>query len=187
MRNLFLFIVVLFCSFQVKAQASKEESVSAKKTAVKSLNQVYAAKVLNAYQENSKSKVEDLFYYFQLLTDASLTDDLKKEIVKNINLLYKNQNEKILDFTSETYDTILLAQFIQKLLISEPILFSVSSQSNYNSVDYQSWKIGYTVVRTKSGLEKKSNVTHKVYFIEVAKQFGDDKKEVTETFFGAME
>ena len=43
---------------------------------------------------------EDLFSYFQLLTDASLNNDLKKEVVKNINLLFQNSNAMVIDFTS---------------------------------------------------------------------------------------
>ena len=54
-----------------------------------------------------------------MLTDASLSDDLKKEIVKSINLLFKDPNTTVIDFTSESLDKITLQQFIQKLLISE--------------------------------------------------------------------
>lgn len=187
MNKKFLFIVILLCSFFVNAQDVVKESVSEKKAAsTMSLNKRFSAKVLNAYQENSKTKVEDLFSYFQMLTDATLNDDLKKEVVKNINLLFQNPNTMVIDFTSDSFDKITLQQLIQKLLISEPILFSVSDESRYDSVEYQSWKTGYTVSRTKSGIVTKTKIVQKVYFYETPKMFGEETKMVFSTLLGEM-
>lgn len=187
MNKKFLFIVILLCSFFVNAQDVVKESVSEKKAAsTMSLNKRFSAKVLNAYQENSKTKVEDLFSYFQMLTDASLNDDLKKEVVKNINLLFQNPNALVIDFTSDSFDKITLQQFIQKLLISEPILFSVSDESRYDSVEYQSWKTGYTVSRTKSGIVTKTKIVQKVFFYETPKMFGEETKMVFSMLLGEM-
>ncbi len=187
MNKKFLFIVILLCSFFVNAQDVVKESVSEKKAATAmTLNKRFSAKVLNAYQENSKTKVEDLFSYFQMLTDASLNDDLKKEVVKNINLLFQNPNTMVIDFTSDSFDKITLQQFIQKLLISEPILFSVSEESRYDSVEYQSWKTGYTLSRTKSGIVTKTKIVQKVYFYETPKMFGEETKMVFSTLLGEM-
>lgn len=187
MNRTFLFIVVFLSSFLVEAQSSMNESVKEKKAASTiSLNKRFSSKVLNAYQENSKTKVEDLFSYFQMLTDASLNDDLKKEVVKNINLLFQNPNTMVIDFTSDSFDKIPLQQFIQKLLISEPILFSVSEESRYDSVEYQSWKTGYTVSRTKSGIVTKTKIVQKVFFYETPKMFGEETKVVFSTLLGEM-
>lgn len=187
MNRTFLFIVVFLSSFLVEAQSSMNESVKEKKAATEmSLNKRFSVKVLNAYQENSKTKVEDLFSYFQMLTDATLNDDLKKEVVKNINLLFQNPNTIVIDFTSDSFDKITLQQFIQKLLISEPILFSVSDESRYDSVEYQSWKTGYTVSRTKSGIVTKTKIVQKVFFYETPKRFGEETKVVFSTLLGEM-
>jgi hypothetical protein len=187
MNKKLLFIVIFLGSFLSNAQDVMKESVSEKKvvTAI-SLNKRFSAKVLNAYQENSKTKVEDLFSYFQMLTDASLHEDLKKEVVKNINLLFQNPNTMVIDFTSDSFDKITLQQFIQKLLISEPILFSVSDESRFDSVEYQSWKTGYTVSRTKSGIVTKTKIIQKVYFFETPKKFGEESKVVFSTILGEM-
>ncbi|MBC7525618.1 MAG: hypothetical protein H7239_14430 [Flavobacterium sp.] len=190
----FLLIGILLISFLTKAQTSnkdvqdsnKEESISQKKLAVQTLNQKFAVPVLNAYQENSKSKVEDLFSYFQLLTDASLPVDLKKEVVKNINLLVQNPNTIVVDFTSESLDKITIQQLIQKLLISDPIIFSVSEETKFNSVDYNSWKTSYTVSKTKSGLVTKTKIIQKIYFYETSKSFGNETKIVFSTILGEM-
>lgn len=187
MNRTFLFIVVFLSSFLVEAQSSMNESVKEKKAATEmSLNKRFSVKVLNAYQENSKTKVEDLFSYFQMLTDATLNDDLKKEVVKNINLLFQNPNTIVIDFTSDSFDKITLQQFIQKLLISEPILFSVSDESKYDSVEYQSWKTGYTISRTKSGIVTKTKIVQKVFFYETPKRFGEETKVVFSTLLGEM-
>ncbi|GAB3720374.1 hypothetical protein [Flavobacterium koreense] len=187
MNKKFLFIVILLCSFFVNAQDVVKESVSEKKAAsTMSLNKRFSAKVLNAYQENSKTKVEDLFSYFQMLTDASLNDDLKNEVVKNINLLFQNPNTLVIDFTSDSFDKITLQQFIQKLLISEPILFSVSEETKFNSVEYQSWNTGYTITRTKSGVVTNIKIIQKVYFYKTPKVFGDETKEIFSTLLGEM-
>ncbi len=185
-KNL-LFIVVFLSSFFVEGQSSMNESVKKKKVATEmTLNKRFSAKVLNAYQENSKTKVEDLFSYFQMLTDSKLNDDLKKEVVKNINLLFQNSNAMVIDFTSNSLDRIPLQQFIQKLLISEPILFSVSDESEYDAVEYQSWKTEYAVSRTKSGIVTKTKIVQKVYFYETPKMFGEETKVVFTTFLGEM-
>lgn len=186
MSKKFLLIVALFCGLFIKAQEAMKESVSEKKVAVQSLNQKFSAPVLNAYQENSKSKVDDVFSYFQMLTDASLTDDLKKEVIKNIYLLYQNPNTIVVDFTSETFDKITVQQFIQKLLISEPILFSLSKETKYNAVDFNSWKISYSVSRTKSGIVTQIKVIQKMFFFETPKLFGEETKVVFSTLLGEM-
>jgi len=188
MAKNFLFIGIVLISFFSRAQsAGNKESVSEKKVVQQTLNQKFAAPVLSAYQENSKTKIEDVFSYFQMLADASLSDDLKKEIVKSINLLFKDPNTSVIDFTSESLDKITLQQFIQKLLISEPILFSVSNATQFNSVDYNSWKIGYTISITKSGTTNSVKVVHKVFFFKTPKVFGDQTKEVLSTILGEMQ
>lgn len=185
-KTVLLVVFLFYCVFANAQDVVKETVAEKKSIAEVSLNQRFAAKVLNAYQENSKTKIDDLFSQFQMLTDAGLPNDLKKEVVKNIYLAFKNPNEIVIDFTSDTFEKITLQQLIQKLLVSKPILFSVSNAVNYNSVDFNSWKIDYTIVRTKLGIESKINVVQKVYFYETQKDFGSNKKTVLATFLGAM-
>ena len=113
MKNCLL-IVFMMCSFLSKAQSITSDN--SKQT----LTTKYSAKVLVAYQENSKTKIEDVFSYFQMLTDASLSNDLKKEVVANINQMFRNKNAVVVDFTSESFDKISLQELIAKLLISKP-------------------------------------------------------------------
>ena len=186
MRKRFLFIVVLFYSFSGKAQEAIYEKSSKKEVAVVTLKQKFSAKVLNAYQENSKSKINDLFAYLEMLTDANLKTDLKKEVIDNIHLLFQNSNVLVIDFTSESLNKIPLQQFIQKLLISEPISFSISDEVTYDTVAYQSWNTNFTVTTIKSGMVTKTRVTENVFFYETSKQFGIDTKVVNATLLGEM-
>jgi len=187
MAKKLLLILILLLGFSSKAQ---QESISEKKAqkdaVVATLNQKFSAKVLHAYQDNSKTKVADAFAYFQLLTDASLDVDLKKEVIDNIHLLFQNPNAMVIDFTSDSLDKIPLSQFIQKLLISEPILFTVSNEARYDGVSYQSWNTNYTVTRTKSGVTSTTNVMQTVYFYETPKAFGNENRLVFSTLLGAM-
>jgi hypothetical protein len=174
MKKQIFIIVLLLYGFICKAQ----ESMSSSSTQV-SLSSKYSVNVLAVYQENSKSKIEDVFQYFQMLTDATLTDDLKKEVIISIHQLYKNKNALVIDFTSAAFDTIPLQQFIQKLLISEPITFEVSEETKFNSVTYQNWKTNYTVTKIKSGVSSKIKVTQLVYMYDMPKEFGAKTKIVT--------
>ena len=187
MAKKLLLILILLLGFSSKAQ---QESISEKKAqkdaVVATLNQKFSAKVLHAYQDNSKTKVADAFAYFQMLTDASLDVDLKKEVIDNIHLLFQNPNAMVIDFTSDSLDKIPLSQFIQKLLISEPILFTVSNEARYDGVSYQSWNTNYTVTRTKSGVTSTTNVMQTVYFYETPKAFGNENRLVFSTLLGAM-
>jgi hypothetical protein len=188
MKSKTLLFLLLMGSFFAKAQqtTSEKKATSAELSTI-SLKEKLSSKVLHAYQENSKTKIEDLFGYFQMLTDASLNDDFKKEVTENINQLFKTKNTLVLDFTSDSFNKIPLDIFIQKLLISEPILFTVSGETRYDTVAYQSWKTGYTITRIKSGIKQQINVVQTVYWYEDVKTFGTTIKRVDTTKLGEMQ
>ena len=172
-------IVFLLCCFFVKGQ-------QANTSYVQTLQNRMSVKVFAAYQENTSNKVVDLFSYFQMLTDASLTDEVKKEVITNINLLFNNQNPMVIDFTSESNETILLQKLIQKLLVSEPILFKISEEIRYDSITDKSWNDSYIVVRTKSGATKYFYTNQTVFMLMEEKKFGENSKIIWTIFLGAM-
>lgn len=187
MKQLLLFIALLhFCAL-AQAQSTNEKKEAVDAVASISLSKKYAPKLLEAYQENAKTKVEDLFAYFQMLTEASLTDDYKKEIVKNIQYIFKNQNPEVIDFTSVTHDKILLNVLIEKLLISEPMIFKVTGIWQNGAENALSWKNSYTITQTKSGVNANIRIAQLVYLFEELKPFGTTSKNVTVTFLGKME
>lgn len=181
--NLIVFLFIGFAGFGQSAN----EKVSSTATAKVSLNKKMSSNVLNAYQNHSKTKVKDVFGYFQLLTDGTLSDEVKKEVIKSIQQFFTDENTLVLDFTSESKDIIPLHQFIQKLLISEPILFSVSDEASYGLVTHDSWNTMYTVTRTKSGVISKVKVNQKMYFVDEIKKFGTTTKNVSGLYLDAMQ
>lgn len=186
MANKWSFIVIVLLGFSGMAQEAMSEKKAHKDADLVTLNQRFSTKVLNAYQENSNTKVADAFAYFQLLTDASLDVNLKKEVIANIYNLFQNPNALVIDFTSDALDKIPLAQFVQKLLLSEPILFTISNEARYDGVSFQSWNTNYTVTRTKLGVISKTNVMQTIYFYETNKAFGGTTKTVFSTLLGSM-
>lgn len=172
-------IVFLLCCFFVKGQ-------EANTSYVQTLQNSMSVKVLAAYQENTSNKVVDLFSYFQMLTDASLTDEVKKEVITNIYLLFDNQNSMVIDFTSEGKNTILLQTLIQKLLVSEPILFKVSEELKYDSLTDKGWNTTYVVKRTKSNASNYVYTSQTVNMLLEDKKFGESSKTIWTTFLGTM-
>jgi hypothetical protein len=180
------FFCTLFLMLGLLAQGqSAEKSTSV--TPQLSLSQKYAPKLLKAYQENGQTKVTDLFAYFQMLTDASVPDEYKLEIAKNIRNLFKGQNPQVIDFTATSLDKIPLGSLIDKLLFSEPILFNVSGNWQNDDENPMSWLTSYTVSRTKSGVTENIKVVQLVYLFEETKTFGSNAKNVTVSFLGKMQ
>jgi len=187
MKTFFLFSAFLMFGQFVRAQSTVEKKTEEVTVSKVSLSKKYAVKALEDYRENAKAKVEDLFIYFQMLTDASLENNLKKEVVKNIKNCFQNQNPDVIDFTSETDDTIKLDSLIDKLLYSEPILFKVSDTMKNDLETPLSWKANYIVTRVKSGVSQNIKVSQLVYLFEQNKVFGTSTKNVTVSFLGKME
>lgn len=188
MRAIFLFIAILMFGQFALAQAVSEKKATAEVASSQmSLSKKYAPKFLEDYQQNAKIKIEDLFTYFQMLTDASVTDDLKKEVIKNIKNSFQNQNPDVIDFTLETNDKIKLDSLIEKLLLSEPIVLKVTDTWQNSSETALSWKISYTVNLLKSGISRNIKVNQLVYLFEQDKAFGNTSKNVTVSFLGKME
>ena len=177
------FAYILFFISSLSANAQKSSTNSD----VNNLSNKLNYRVLNAYQENASTKIEDVFHYFQLLTDKSLNTKVKNEIILNINQLFNNQNPILLDITSENLDKIELEKLIKKLLISEPIMFKISNQNNYNSVTFNSWINNYTLIKTKSGFNKTISIVQTIFMEEEIKQFGVNFKTVWVTYLGEMQ
>lgn len=181
MRAFLVFMVILL--FGVPVQAQSSESVSSQMVVSKK----YAPGLLEDYRLNAQNKITDLFNYFQILTDASLTDAYKKEVVNNIKAIFKNQNPPVIDLTSEAETIVLLDDLISKLLVSTPISFKVADAWQNDSESNLSWQTSYTVLRTKSGITENIKISQTIYLFEERKTFGTISKKVTVTFLGKME
>jgi hypothetical protein len=150
------------------------------------LNQILSVKVLRAYQEHSQSKVEDLFSYFQLLTDSTLAPDLKKEVIDNIYLLFNDENVSVADITSAKLETISLSQLIQKLLESKSLVFKINNESQFNHVTNNSWTTNYNLIIIQSGKEIPIRLAQTIYFQNQTKSFGTNSKSIQSTYLGEI-
>ncbi len=177
---MFCILFVLSCFWAPAQEASHSVHQEA------NLNQILSVKVLRAYQERSKSKVEDLFSYFQLLSDTTLTPDLKKEVIDNIYLLFNNENVPVADFTSTQLETISLSQLIQKLLQSKPLVFKIDSETQFNNVTNNSWTTNYNLIITQSGKEIPIRLAQTIYFQNETKSFGASSKSIQSTYLGEI-
>lgn len=178
--------IILFLLSAIAFGQSAKESVVEKKVEMKKLDSQLSARVLKAYQFNSDTKIEDLYAYFELLTDARLDKDTKHEIAENIKLMFKNENPIVLDVTSDFYDKVTLDMLLEKLQFSEPIQFTIQEQKQHNSVQYNSWKTSYTIIRTKNGLPQDFKITQTIFLELIPKKFGATNKVVWEMRLGEM-
>ena len=66
----------------------------------KSMKANFSAETLQAYQESSFSKVNDFYEYAQLLTNTTISNELKKEIKKAVHSLFKVNDVTMVNFLS---------------------------------------------------------------------------------------
>lgn len=177
---MFCILFVLSCFWAPAQEASHNVHQEA------NLNQILSVKVLRAYQEHSQSKVEDLFSYFQLLTETTVSPDLKKEVIDNIYLLFNNKNVLVTDFTSPKLETISLSQLIQKLIESKSLVFKINNKTQFNNVTNNSWTTNYNLIITQSGKEIPIQLTQTIYFLNEIKSFGTTSKSIQSTYLGGI-
>lgn len=149
------------------------------------LNKRLSPMVLEAYQLQTDDKVTDLFYYLNLLTNPTVSDEAKKEVVANIRLLFKNQTVMVPDFTAAKPDMISLQLLTDKLLISEPIVFTVSETRKCSSVSWDSWLSTYKITRQKAGEESVFKIMQTIY-MQVQPGLSGQANESWETRLGEM-
>ena len=149
-------------------------------------NHQLSMRVLHAYQEHSNSKVEDLYSYFQLLTDSNLSEDTKKEVIDSIYLLFNHRDVQVVDLTSSELETISLSAFISKLRKSKSLVFKLKMESQYNEVSDRGWTIYYSLNQDSNPTDQPIQLTQKVYFTTQSKSFGTSSKNVSATYLGAI-
>ena len=89
----------------------------------KSMKANFSIEVLNAYQESSFAKVNDFYEYAQLLTNPTISSDLKNEIKTTIFTLFKEKDVTVVNFLSSKKEKISLTQFLNLLENEKSIRF----------------------------------------------------------------
>lgn len=171
----FVFIVFLFynCAFAQQANnAAIENSIKAN----------FSIKVLEAYEENSFSKVEDFYELLEMYSDKNTSNTLKKQLEERIDALYK-ENTLVSDFF--TSDRIPVNKLLEKIAF-KGLKFEVKNIQKVKTFGNY-WTASYilTIQRDTETLQK--NISQRIYFYPEEKTFGNKKKEVWSLFLGEIE
>jgi len=171
----FTFILFLFynCAFAQQANNTAIEN---------SIKANFSIKVLEAYEENSFSKVEDFYELLEMYSDKNASNTLKKHLEERIDALYK-ENTLIFDFF--TSDKISVNKLLDKIA-SKGLKFEVKNIQKVKTFGNY-WTASYvlTIQRDTETLEK--NISQRIYFYPEEKTFGNKKKEVWSLFLGEIE
>lgn len=175
MIKYFTFIVFLFCNCTFAQDVNNT-------IAANSIKSNFSVKVLEAYEENSFSKVEDFYELLEMYSDKSTSNTLKKQLEERIDALYK-ENTLVSDFF--TSDKIPVNKLLEKVAY-KGLKFEVKNIQKIKTFGNY-WTASYilTIQRDTETLQK--NISQRIYFYPEAKTFGNKKKEVWSLFLGEME
>ena len=179
-KGLIYCLLILYCCFVNAQQASTAEEMSG-------MRAQFSMKVIDAYQKSSQSKVKDFFQYAALLSDNSLSDELKLQIEQNINSLFISKEVNIIDFTSTERKIIALDKFLLRLKEEKNVRFIILNETKSKTTFSDYWMNSYDVLVTKGTISETISVHHKIYFSPMEKQFGSSSKEVWNILLGEIE
>ena len=175
MMKYFTIILFFFCNC-VLAQSS-DNSVSRN-----SIKASFSAKAIEAYEENSFSKVNDFYQFLEIYSDKNASEALKNQVKENLQSLVV-ENIFVADlFTSEK---ITLEKLLEEIS-SKGFKFEVKNmQKRATSTNF--WTNSYAL-EIKNGTETvRKNLAQRVYFYPEQKTFGTKTKEVWSIFLGEIE
>jgi len=180
MLRTFLTVGLMICCLFMKAQ-----QVSKKEAGARGLQSTFAVPVLVAYQENAKGKVEDLFQYFQLLSDTAASADLKKEVEKNVYLLFKGKDVLLPDFLNNAKNEIKLSSFVEQLK-KRHLKFKLLRFED-GPILFDSWQTTYEVQIVDNKAARSLSLIQTVYLSNEVKAFGNTTKNVWELYLGRIQ
>ncbi|MFM2229538.1 MAG: hypothetical protein RL607_796 [Bacteroidota bacterium] len=180
-----LLLLVLFLSCGAVWSQSATEAVATR--AEQSLKQVFAAPVLQAYQENSTIKMQELFFYLQQLTQGSLEPSLRTELETACLALFVHEKTLVVDVTAPTPTLIPIDQLLQKLALTAPLQITLSETVKYNTVTLNSWKNGFTIQCFQNESTRKYALSQTIYFQLQPQQFGSHQQYTYQYRLGDME
>jgi len=171
------FIIIIFFFGQCVFAQNSDNSVNRM-----NIKTNFSMKVLEAYEENSFSKVKDFYQFLQIYSDVTTSEALKEQVKGNIYSLYKT-NSQIIDFFSS--GKITLEKLLEKIN-AKGLKFKVKNiQKEATSNNF--WTNFYTleIISEKEILQHK--IYQKIYFYPEEKSFGNKKKEVWTILLGEMQ
>ena len=180
MNRIILLIILVSAGLFAKAQQANTTKNA------KGLKANFSAPVLAAYQENAKSKIEDFYQYLSLLSDVSVSKELKNEVSANIFSLFKNKELLMKGITSNSQNSMPLSLFVREIANSPSLKFELGEITS-QQIGPDSWQTTYTVNILNGGKKTELNLAQRVYLTKDFKAFGGNSKEVWQTFLGEIE
>lgn len=178
MNKVIVIIFLVFSSLFVRAQTTSGSHA-------KGLKAIFSEPTLLAYQENAKTKVEDFYQYLQLLTDASRSKELRKEVKLNIIALFKNDEVLLPDLKSDDLGVVKLQLFLNALETGPPLKFELGSMSS-QQIELNCWNISYSLKIIYGDKKRMLNLVQRIYLSKNIKAFGANSKYVWQVFLGEI-
>jgi len=171
----FTIILFFFCNYAL-AQSSDN---SANKNSIKAN---FSAKAIEAYEENSFSKVNDFYQFLEIYSDKNSSEALKNQVRENLKSLMVEDVFFTDLFTSEK---ITLEKLLEQINAKGFKFEAKNIQKRITSPNF--WTNSYSL-EIKNGTEiQRKNLVQRVYFYPEQKTFGTKKKEVWSIFLGEIE
>lgn len=171
------FTILLFFLCNCALAQSSDNSVN--KNSIKAN---FSAKAIEAYEENSFSKVNDFYQFLEIYSDKNSSEALKNQVKENLKSLVV-ENVLVPDlFTSEK---ITLEKLLEQIN-AKGFKFEVKNiQKRATSANF--WTNSYNLeIKNGAAIQRKNSV-QRVYFYPEEKSFGTKKKEVWSIFLGEIE
>lgn len=153
----------------------------------KSMKANFSMEVLNAYQESSFAKVNDFYEYAQLLTNPTISNNLKAEIKAAVLSIYKKNDILIINFLSAEKERMSLSKFLTLLEKEKNIRFQPKKANDKVQFFNDYWINHYYLEIEQNKQITIIEIKQKVYFTESLKLFGENQKEVWSVYLGEME
>lgn len=157
------------------------QNVSNKSVSIKSN---FPTESIKAYQESANLKVNDFYDYLTLFSKTDTSVDLKKEIKRNLFRLTSSEQFFIIDFFSESINSIEIDTFLNKIE-NKNYKFLVSDINNSN-IEFQSWNCNYKIKIMLNNISIEKTINQKIIFSPIEKSFGNQQKVVWNIFLGSF-
>jgi len=139
---------------------------------------------IKAYQESATLKVEDYYYYLNLVSSTTTAEDLKAEVKTTLFSLFEDKNAKVLDVTATTPTTINLTDLLAKIT-NQDYSFTLSNfENSIVAADY--WTTKYQLTIHQKEIQTEQICFQRVLFKPTTKTFGTTKKEIWTLFLGEI-
>lgn len=162
----FIVIAFFFCNCVLAQEANNSRSRD-------NINANFSMEVLEAYEENSFSKVNDFYQFLEIYSDKNSSEALKKQIKENIYSLFKD-NSLVADFF--TSDKIKLEKLLESIE-SKGLQFQIKDIRK-TATSNNFWTNSYTLEISDRKEIQRKNILQQIYFYPEEKAFGSKKKEV---------